>query len=118
MINSKQKGSRGERDLAAFIRDFGFEARRGQQFQGGTDSPDVVTNIPGIHIECKFTEKLRLYDALDQAERDRRDHEIPIVAHRQNNRRWVAILSLEDFIKLKSENIKLQKDYDTLIRGA
>ena len=99
-INSIKKGKRGERELAAVLRSHGFEARRGQQFKGGDDSPDVVHNIPGIHIECKFTERFKLYDALDQAERDRADGETPIVAHRMNNRRWVAVLSLDDLINI------------------
>jgi Holliday junction resolvase len=99
-INSKQKGARGERELSEFLRQRGYEARRGQQYQGGTDSPDVVHNIPGIHLECKFTERLQLYPALDQANNDKKDGEIAVVAHRCNRRDWVAILSLDELLKL------------------
>jgi len=75
-INSRQKGKRGEREAAAFLRSLGFEARRGQQFAGGGDSPDVVTSLSNVHIEVKFgvkgmdlgTQLLR--DACDQAERE------------------------------------------------
>jgi len=108
-MNSKQKGARGERELSQFLRDLGFEARRGVQYQGGTDSPDVVHNIPGLHLECKFTEKLRLYDALAQASNDAKPEEIPVVAHRANNKKWVAILDLEQFIKIfTSDNRGIQ----------
>lgn len=100
MPNSRQKGKRGERELAEFIRQFGFTARRGVQYQGGADSPDVVTNIPGTHFECKFTEALQLYQALEQAKTDKRDGEIPIVAHRKKNKPWVAIMPLEDLMNL------------------
>ena len=36
-MNSKNKGCRGEREFAALCRENGFEeARRGQQFKGGS----------------------------------------------------------------------------------
>jgi len=58
-VNSKQKGSRGEREAAGVIAEvFGCEARRGQQFAGGKDSPDVIHSIPGVHFEIKRVEKL------------------------------------------------------------
>jgi Holliday junction resolvase len=40
---SREKGKRGELELAAELRRlFGIEARRGVQYCGGGDSPDVV----------------------------------------------------------------------------
>ena len=44
MINSKQKGNAGERELAKILRDtYGFECRRTQQFCGkGGESADIV----------------------------------------------------------------------------
>jgi Holliday junction resolvase len=55
-LNSNQKGKRGEREAAAFLTDEGFPARRGQQFAGGTDSPDVVCeSLSGLHFEVKRT---------------------------------------------------------------
>ena len=53
-MNSRDKGKRGERMLAEELRNAGYEAHRGVQYQGGRDSPDVETNIPNVHIECKF----------------------------------------------------------------
>ena len=55
-MNSKDKGKRGERMAAAKFREHGFDARRGVQYSGGPDSPDVV-GPEGLHIEVKFTEK-------------------------------------------------------------
>ena len=99
-INSRAKGQRGERSFAAALRNCGYaNARRGQQFKGGADSPDVV-GLPGVHIEVKFTERLQLYEAYGQSMRDSGEGEIPIVAHRKNHRNWVVILSLNDFLKL------------------
>jgi len=98
-INSRQKGAAGERELAEFLRERGYEARRGQQFSGGGDSPDVVHNLEGIHFEVKRVETLRLYPALAQAKRDAAG-KVPIVAHRANNKEWVAVVSLEELLRL------------------
>ena len=102
-MNSRDKGKRGELEFAAFLRGHGYEARRGQQFSGGHDSPDVVHSIPGIHVEVKRVENFSLYPALDQAERDRQDGQVPVVFHRRNHKPWVAIVDAGDFIKLLKE---------------
>ena len=70
MVNSNQKGKRGERELAKLIREFGINARRGQQFSGSPDSPDVVTDLKDWHFEVKRTESLSVYKAMDQAASD------------------------------------------------
>lgn len=93
---SKQKGNRGELEASKEIaRLFGVEARRGQQFAGGNDSPDIVADLPGVHLEVKRTECLRLWEALQQAQDDAGD-KMPVVLHRSNKRPWVAIVRLED----------------------
>ena len=99
MVSSCDKGKRGELEVARLLRLNGFEARRGQQFSGGGDSPDVDHNIPEVHIEVKRTERLRLYPAMEQAERDA-DGKIPTVWHRANNKPWVVILPAGEFMKL------------------
>ena len=48
-----------------------FEARRGQQFSGGTDSPDVVVPaLPDFHWEIKFCQVVKIRDWMAQAVRD------------------------------------------------
>ena len=98
---SREKGKRGERAVAALFREYGFDAKRGQQYHGGPDSPDVV-GVPGLHIEVKRTERLNLYDALAQAKRDAGE-DLPVVIHRKNDCEWVVILSFADFMKLYRE---------------
>ena len=99
---SREKGKRGERAVAALFREYGFtDAKRGQQYHGGPDSPDVV-GVPGLHIEVKRTERLNLYDALAQAKRDAGE-DLPVVIHRKNDSEWVVILSFADFMKLYRE---------------
>lgn len=99
-INSRQKGARGERELADILRTHGHTARRGQQFSGGTDSPDVVCpTLPGYHIECKRVEAGNLYKWLAQAKRDA-GKKVPLVMHKKNREEWVVVLHLNDFLKI------------------
>ena len=98
---SREKGKRGEREVASLLRSYGYDCHRGQQFHGGADSPDVV-GLPGIHIEVKRTEAFRLWDALSQAKADAGD-KMPIVVHRKNDCEWVIVQPLEDWIKLYRE---------------
>lgn len=104
-VNGNQKGKRGEREVAALLKEHGFEARRGQQFSGGGDSPDVVHNIPGVHIEVKLTESFRLWDALGQATRDAKNGDLPVVFHRKNRQNWAVVLDAEDFIELMKDRV-------------
>ena len=103
-INSRAKGAAAEREVAEILRNNGYtDARRGQQFAGGPDSPDVV-GIPGFHLEVKRVENFSLYPAMNQAERDSHPCEIPVVVHRRSKRRWVAIVDFEKFLNLISKN--------------
>ena len=70
-MNSREKGKRGERQWRDELRANGFRARRGQQFSGSADSPDVVCDdLPWAHFEVKAVERLSIYDAMDQAVHD------------------------------------------------
>ncbi len=97
MTNSRRKGARGELEVAAILRTYGYKARRGQQFRGGDDAPDVVHNVPGVHIEVKYTEHFRLYQALQQAQDDCGDL-VPVVVHRRKHKPWVVILTLKNYL--------------------
>lgn len=96
---SRTKGKVGEREVAQLLRDHGFAARRGVQFRGGPDSPDVV-GLPGFHIEVKRCEAFRLYPALEQAKTEKKDGDVPAVFHRANQRGWVVVLDAADFLAM------------------
>ena len=96
---SRDKGKRGEREVAELLRDHGIPARRGVQYAGGADSPDVI-GLEGVHIEVKRTETLRLYPALEQALAERKPGDIATVWHRPNSRPWAVIMFAADFIAL------------------
>jgi hypothetical protein len=99
-INSRNKGAVGEREFANFLCDLGVEARRGQQRVGSPDSPDVVADLPGMHVEVKRVEAGNPYGWLRQAIRDAGSSLTPIVFHRRNREEWIAILRAEDLIRL------------------
>ena len=97
-MNSKQKGSRGERELASKLRGHGYDCRRGQQYCGANGDADVV-GLPGIHVECKRTERINIYQAMAQS-RDDSKHDKPAVFYRKNNSKWLVIMELDDWIEI------------------
>lgn len=104
-INSKRKGAEGERELARKLREYGYKARRTVQYCGKADDGEAdLLGLPGIHIECKRTERLNLYEAVGQAKRDSEGTQhLPVVFHRKNNCEWLVILPLDDFMHLYRE---------------
>jgi hypothetical protein len=100
MTNSINKGKRGEREWAKWLRDNCNckEARRGQQYRGGADSPDVVHGIPNTHCEVKRVERgLNLTHAMAQACADSGDA-IPYVAHRKNLGEWMVTVHADHLV--------------------
>lgn len=99
-MNSRAKGCRGERAWRDVLRGEGFTARRGQQFSGSPDSPDVICEeLNQFHFEVKAVEKLNLDQAMEQARRDAgKKH--PIVAHKKNFKGWTVSMPAEVFFKM------------------
>ena len=109
IINSRNKGKVGEREFAALLREHGFDARRGQQFAGSPESPDVVSDaLAWLHVEVKRVQNLNLTDACVQAEGDQtksgRTKKLAwIVAHRKNHAPWLITMRAEFFFDLIRE---------------
>jgi len=98
-MNSREKGKRGERQWRDELRAEGYAARRGQQFSGSADSPDVISeDLPWVHFEVKAVERLNIEDAMDQARRDCGGR-VPVVAHRRSFRPWLVTMPAEVFFK-------------------
>ena len=106
---SRQKGKRGEREAAAELAVvFACDARRGVQFQGGPDSPDVVLEGVNVHVEAKRVEALNLYAAIDQAREDA-GGKIPLVWHRRNGKTSVCIVETQNLLRLAREIVHSQE---------
>lgn len=99
-VNSRRKGADGERSLAKILREYGYLTERTAQYCGKTGEAADIRGLPGIHIECKRVEKLNLSKAMQQAENDARDGEIPCVFHRKNREKWKVTMNLDDFMKM------------------
>lgn len=100
---SQRKGAAGERELAARLREYGYEIERGGSLSFG-ELPDLV-GLPGVHIECKRVERLNVPEAMQQAVKDsaRFQDGMPALFHRRNRQPWLVTLRLEDFMQLYSE---------------
>jgi len=110
-MNSRDKGKRGEREFAALLREHGFDARRGQQFSGGADSPDVMSDaLAWLHVEVKRVQNLNLTDACVQAEGDCGGKPW-IVAHRRNHSPWLITMRAEFFFRLLRGDVP---DFDSV----
>ena len=95
---SREKGARGERLLRDYLRSFGACVRRGYVFCRESD----LVGLQGIHIECKFVEKLNVRKAMDQAiaEAGKRKDGMPAVFWKVSRKPWLTIMRTEDFMVL------------------
>lgn len=106
-INSKQKGARFERTLASKFREYGYsDSRRTAQYCGNTGDASDVVGLPGIHVEAKHAEAMRLYEWMAQAKRDAAANgkgNLPAVFHKKNNAEILVTMELDDWINLYRE---------------
>ena len=101
VTNSRNKGCVGEREFADYLKAHGLEARRGQQFSGSKDSPDVVCpDLPDVHWEVKRREAGSVYLWLEQALEDGGAGKLHVVAHRRSHKEWIAVLPMEELVRL------------------
>lgn len=98
-INQRRKGKRNELLLAHKLQEYGYGARRSQQFAGINGDADVV-GVPLLHIECKAVQKLNLDKAMAQSIRDAKDGEIPVVMHHKDRQPWRVTLDFDHFMAM------------------
>ena len=99
MVNSREKGRKAESEVAHILQEYGYNGQRGQQYCGLKGDADVI-GLPGVHLEVKRVECLRLHEAMRQSKRDAREGEIPMVVHRRNREEWLAILPFKSFLEM------------------
>lgn len=98
--SSQRKGADGERELAALLRNYGYNVERGGSLSFG-EAPDL-SGLPGVHIECKRSETLRLSEWMAQAERDAKRFQdgAPAVFFRRSREPWMVCMRLEDWMPI------------------
>ena len=85
---ARDKGKRGEREVAERFREAGFEgARRAVQYNGKPGTASDVVGVPRLHIEVKRVEREAVRKWIAQAIREAAavgKGEIPVVCHRKS----------------------------------
>ena len=108
IMNSRRKGKEGEIALVRKLKEYGYDVRRSQQYAGINSDADVV-GIDHLHIEAKYRQNGhgQTYEWLDQAKREARPDEIPVVMHKKVSKEyrgneWLVTMTLDDFITIWS----------------
>lgn len=97
---SRAKGGRGEREVVQLARAAGFhDAARTHDGRTQVGRGDIA-GIPGVHVEVKRREKLAVRAWLDEAAAEAHEHDLPVVAFRQNGGDWYAALPLDELLAL------------------
>ena len=120
-MNSRQKGARGERELASYLRDQGWvKARRSQQYAGNPEggSGDVVCGNFAFHVEAKRGQALKPEIWLKQAMPDAPSGKIPSVWFRRNgSKNWMVIMNADDVCQLARELAPPLLERPTVVEG-
>lgn len=111
MVNSRQKGKRGELEWRDVLRAAGYaDARRGQQYSGTETSEDVVGGPQGFHCEVKLRERHDMWEAIQQASEDCAPGAVPYVAAKRARQPWLVVMRAEDWLRLVAQAAAASSD--------
>ena len=98
--SSQRKGRAAELELANILKDCGLPVKAGDPANHGKCA-DLI-GLPHFHVAIKRTERLDLWGALAQSERDSKKFRdgAPTVIFRRNRSPWFICLQLSDWLKL------------------
>jgi hypothetical protein len=91
---SRDKGARGEREVAAIFRAAGFDCNRVPNSGGLRLKGDLYGALPDLHVEVKRAERWDVPGWIRQAESEAPVTAIPVVCFRRNQGEWYAVLRL------------------------
>ena len=95
--SSRQKGQRGEREVARLFNDRGYQARRGDSQSRGAREADVEDTQ--FWIEVKRGKNCRVKAAIDQSQHDT-DGRDALVFWRDDRREWRVDMDAATFFLL------------------
>jgi len=97
LVNSKQKGKRGELEACKVLNEtFGINFRRSQQFKGTKESADLIDDQwPELCPEVKRRKAMNLHKVVEQARREA-EGKVPFVVHRKDGESWLLTVDLRD----------------------
>ena len=98
--HSRRKGRDAEREVERLILDAGIRCDRSL---GGRRQPAGDLSLPGIAIEVRRRNRLRLTEWSRGHEALTPSHIVPALAYRQDGEPWRVSLPLDDFLDLLRE---------------
>lgn len=102
----RDKGARGEREVATILRGHGLEVDRTPN-SGGLHIAGDLTGLAGYHLEVKRQETLRLPLWVRQAVEEAPEGAAPVVVYRQSGEPWRVVLELDTFAALLGDRIEV-----------
>lgn len=101
MVNSRKKGHDWEREVANKLKEIDPTAKRNLEYQEG--SMDIGTQLP-FAIQCKCMANPSVYFVFRQAkEGAKKVNKIPVAIIKRTNKETIAVMELEDWLKLVKE---------------
>lgn len=95
----KGKGNQGEREVVDILHAHGWTGAR-RNFGSGSQGGGDITGLPGVNVEVKRCETVRIWDWIAQSENDARPTDIGLVVFRRNRSQWYAVLPLDELLPL------------------
>ena len=97
---SQRKGRTAELELSRVLQSYGYPVEAGRAQSYG--EVPVLSGLPGIHVECKRCEQLRIGDWMKQATEDAQRFQdgAPTIFFRRNREPWMVCMMLEDWMAI------------------
>lgn len=102
MVNARNKGAGGEREFINYMQqvvdyvlgDKAFELKRNlEQYQiGGCDIVGAPKRFDFVAVEVKRCERLQINRWWRQACQQAKEHQLPVLAYRQNCKPWMIVM--------------------------
>ncbi len=109
---SREKGARGEREVAGMFRDAGFAVVRTPN-SGGLHVPGDLVGLDGISVEVKRSERWDVPGWLRQTHEQAGDGELPVLIFRRNRTEindpaglWHVAIPLGAFLSMLAETLE------------
>jgi len=93
----REKGKRGEREVARLLGWHGFDARR-----DGRLDDDLAHDVEGVHFEVKRCESLRIPQWFRDAAEVAGEREA-VLCYRRSGELWHAVVELDFLLELLAE---------------
>lgn len=96
---SRDKGIRGEREVAAIFQTAGFDCNRVPNSGALRIKGDLYGKLP-VHVEVKFAERWDIPGWLGQAKAEAPQGVTPVLCFRRSRGEWYAALPLSAYIEI------------------